>query len=606
MTVWRPGGWAGLQGGSVWGAPVNVTVWRPGTGRRMLVRARGGYREDMATTARSDLTDATRRQLYDLAKEHGIEGRSGMSKAQLVSALRNVDGLGSAASDGDGGTPAKTSGDGAPAAGDTMPGDGAPAADDAIPSDGPPAASSEDGAARGDVGGKPEVASRYEAFAELARRRAAGHMVPLPRYLTGNDRRLHVRQTLREDHQTRIATRSDDAEDKFEKLAGSLYSFFRGTCLLFYRDLAGEDAWMPTVLTLGDVHPENFGVMPSTDNVPIFGVNDFDEAYYAPFTWDLKRGAVGFMIGAQVEGELGRKHQRRIATHFIRGYIEGITTFAHDETEQDHQLREDNAPKLIRKLFSDAWERRSEWLADDYHDEYGRGFRVDDELVPLSSRRDEFQEVLERFVRENDIDVPQRAGDMRVKDVAIRKGQGTASLGLARYYLMIEGPRADATDDLILELKQARRSALAGLVPPSEFGFEGQGDRIAHAQGVQLVRGDVFYGNVEFEGLSFMVRERAPFRDDIDLDDLSKKQWRKYAAICGRTLAHSHALSDDIGNLDHDIEPKIVEAVGAHDLFTDDILRFADESADRVRRDHELFRADHALGAFRSVDVVYR
>jgi uncharacterized protein (DUF2252 family) len=548
----------------------------------------------MAAHSRSDLSDATRRELYDLAKDHGIDGRSGMSKEQLIAALRDVDG---AAPRSD-----ESSADG----GGDAPSDAGTQAGDATPSDGAPAAPDDTEVSRGDVGGKAPVASRFDAFQQLALSRAEGNVVPLPRYLTGDDRRLHVRQTLREDHQTRIATKDDDAEAKFDKLAGSLFSFFRGTCLLFYRDLAGEDAWMPTVLTLGDVHPENFGVMPSADNVPIFGVNDFDEAYYAPFTWDLKRGAVGFMIGAQEEGELGPKHQQRIVEHFVQGYIDGITQFAHDETEQDHQLREDNAPKLIRKLFKDAWEYRSEWLEDDYHDEYGRGFRFDDELIPLSSRREEFQEVVDRYVRENGIRVPERAGDMRVKDVAIRRGQGTASLGLARYYLMIEGPRADASDDLIIELKQARRSALAGLVPPSEYNFDGQGDRIAHAQGVQLVRGDVFYGNVDFEGLSFMVRERAPFRDDIDLDDLSKKQWRKYAKICGRTLAHAHALSDEIGHLDHDIEPKIVEAIGAADLFVDDVLRFAEEAADRVRTDHEYFKADHALGAFRSVDVVYR
>ena len=55
---------------------------------------------------------------------------------------------------------------------------------------------------------------------------------------------------------------------------------------------------MPAVFALGDVHPANFGGMPSADNVPIFGVNDFDEAHYAPFTWDLKRGAVGFLLAA--------------------------------------------------------------------------------------------------------------------------------------------------------------------------------------------------------------------------------------------------------------------------------------------------------------------
>jgi hypothetical protein len=49
----------------------------------------------------------------------------------------------------------------------------------------------------------------------------------------------------------------------------------------------------------------------------------------------------------------------------------------------------------------------------------------------------------------------------------------------------------------------------------------------------------------------------------------------------------------------------IIAAVGPEALFIDDILRFAEESADRVRRDHEAFQQDHALGACRSVDVIY-
>lgn len=70
--------------------------------------------------------------------------------------------------------------------------------------------------------GRPAV-SRVSAFAELARRRTAGEMVLLPRMLTGNDRRIHVRQTIREDHATRIATHNEEAREKFEKLAGSVF-----------------------------------------------------------------------------------------------------------------------------------------------------------------------------------------------------------------------------------------------------------------------------------------------------------------------------------------------------------------------------------------------
>ena len=454
--------------------------------------------------------------------------------------------------------------------------------------------------------GARDAASRFDAFEELARARARGEMVPLPRTLGGHDRRIHVRQTIREDHRARIDDGSEGARAKFDKLAGSRYSFFRGTALLFYRDMAGEDAWMPTVLCLGDVHPENFGVMPSADNVPFFGVNDFDEAFYAPFTWDLKRGAVGFAVAAEVEGGHGPKRRRKIVTAFVEGYVEGMTRFARDGDETRHQLRVDNAPPLITALLEDSLEQRSRWLATKYHDESGQGFRASRKLVPRPRRREEFQELMQRMVDASSIDVPARAGRMRVKDVAERVGQGTASLGLTRYYVLIEGPAEDGSDDLVLELKQARRSALAGLAPPNDFGVDGTGERITEAARVQLVNGDAFFGHVEFEGMSFMTRERSPYKNEIDLDELTKQEWVDYARLCGQTLAHAHALSDDVGERDVDIEPLVLDAIGVPELFVADVLAFATEAADRVRDDHDHFCADHALGAFATVDRVFR
>ena len=58
--------------------------------------------------------------------------------------------------------------------------------------------------------------------------------------------------------------------------------------------MVGQDSLMPTVMALGNVHRENFRIMPDVNGALIFGVNDFDETIYAPFTWDLKRGAVSF------------------------------------------------------------------------------------------------------------------------------------------------------------------------------------------------------------------------------------------------------------------------------------------------------------------------
>jgi len=503
------------------------------------------------------LKDCTRNELYKMAQARGVDGRSSMTKQELRLALRNQ-------SNGK---------------------------HDSQPSAEPD--------------GDAKVASRVGNFRNLAQARARGEFLMSPRMLPPEARRLHVRQTLREDHQERISRGSEDAQIKFDKLAGSLFSFFRGTALLFYRDMAGEDSWMPTVLTLGDVHPENFGVMPNANNVPFFSINDFDEAYFAPFTWDLKRGAVGFMIAAEEEGGYGRKKQRKIAKRFVQGYVNGVRRFAQDDSEHDHELRIDNAPPLIRELIEDALEDREKWLADKYLDEFKAGFRSNHKLVPISQRREEFEQLLKNFVKANHIKLPDRVGKLHVKDVAVRRGQGTASLGLPRYYLLLEGPLKTGADDIILEIKAARRSALEGLAA-YDHDFNAPGDRIALALRAQLVRGDIFYGALEFEGRSFMVRERAPYRDDIDLDDLSKSEWKEYAAICGESLAHAHALSDEVGDLQHDAEAEIIKAIGDEELFVDDILRFAVDATDRLRADHEAFKADHAMNAFRFVDRAFK
>ncbi|MFD1344589.1 DUF2252 domain-containing protein [Litorisediminicola beolgyonensis] len=451
-----------------------------------------------------------------------------------------------------------------------------------------------------------DLGSRVEQYRALAKQVADGVCVMRPRNMTGHERRMHVRNTILEDHEIRIAQKSTGAEEKFEKLAGSLFSFFRGTSLLFHRDLAGEDSRMPTVLVLGDVHPENFGVMPNADNVPIFGVNDFDDVSYGPFTWDLKRGATGFMLAAAEEGGHGRKRCRKIAKAFLKGYFKGMAYYAETGTESSEQMRPDNSPKVICRLFEQAEESRKSWLWDRYLDESGRGFRANHEFTPISSRVEEFQGYIDALAKKNDIKPGGRAGDLKVKDVCLRHGQGTASLGLPRFYVLLEGPSADATDDLIIEFKKARRSALEGLVPEMPFDAGGKGDRIEHGQGVHLVGGDVFYGSAEIDGDSFMSRERAPFRDDIDLDDLSKKSWKSYAKACGRALAHAHARSDDAGQLDYDIEPRILEAMMPRHLFFDDVVHFAEEAVERLERDHECFVRDYSLGAFERTLKRYR
>jgi hypothetical protein len=101
-------------------------------------------------------------------------------------------------------------------------------------------------------------------------------------------RRCRNTSPVPDDRAERINTHAQGTQVKFEALASDLYSFFRGTALLFYRDIAGRGAARPKDLLLGNVHPCNFGIKPNADNIPIFSVNDFDEVTYGPYSWDIK------------------------------------------------------------------------------------------------------------------------------------------------------------------------------------------------------------------------------------------------------------------------------------------------------------------------------
>src|SRR5690349_4369294 len=83
---------------------------------------------------------------------------------------------------------------------------------------------------------------------------------------------------------------------KFRKMAASPFAFYRGSASLFYADQVGDyrddsylDGRTSRVWIHGDLHAENFGTYMNSSGRLVFNVNDFDEAYVGPSSWDLKR-----------------------------------------------------------------------------------------------------------------------------------------------------------------------------------------------------------------------------------------------------------------------------------------------------------------------------
>jgi Uncharacterized protein conserved in bacteria (DUF2252) len=90
----------------------------------------------------------------------------------------------------------------------------------------------------------------------------------------------------------RIPVVRQDIALKHALMAQSPFPFFRAT---FYRwlqrwqDACAGEAKAPLLLAIGDLHIENFGTWRDEEGRLIWGVNDLDEVYPAPYTIDLVR-----------------------------------------------------------------------------------------------------------------------------------------------------------------------------------------------------------------------------------------------------------------------------------------------------------------------------
>jgi len=90
----------------------------------------------------------------------------------------------------------------------------------------------------------------------------------------------------------RLTLIRDDLELKHEQMAAGVFPFLRAT---FYRwaqvwpQVCKELNATPAVLSVGDLHVENFGTWRDSEGRLIWGINDFDEAYPLPYANDLVR-----------------------------------------------------------------------------------------------------------------------------------------------------------------------------------------------------------------------------------------------------------------------------------------------------------------------------
>src|SRR5262249_24783208 len=139
---------------------------------------------------------------------------------------------------------------------------------------------------------------------------------------------------------------------------------------------------------------------------------------------------------------------------------------------------------------------------------------------------------------------PIPAAELVVKSVARRLHAGLGSLGVDRYYVLVEGPTSDDGDDVILDVKEERGATGLAYVDAPDAAVEGE--RAATAERALDVHVDDWVGWISLDGRSFAVRALSPGKGSLPGKAFSSaSKLRDTATQLGEIVATFHARGDE-------------------------------------------------------------
>jgi uncharacterized protein (DUF2252 family) len=389
---------------------------------------------------------------------------------------------------------------------------------------------------------------------------------------------------------------------KFRKMAASPFAFYRGSASLFYADMTGayaDDTFLDErtsrVWIHGDLHAENFGTYMNSSGQLVFNVNDFDEAYVGPFSWDLKRFAASVALIGYAKA-LSDDVITELVTAFARSYLTELRAVAAGGDDAIGSITLANADGVLRRVLQQArLNTRVELLAGQTTiDDYERRFSVVDGVYEIDdAARATVTEAFERYLTT----LPERRSvATNIKDIVLRKGVGIGSAGLPSYNLLLEGHTEALENDVIIYMKQAQVPAVARWIDDDRVRgyFHHQGHRTAESQRALQAHADSWLGYTELNGVGQLVAEVSPYAADLDWSDVNEPdELNGVIADLGRAVARMHSVADDESShdlVDFSTEEAIVAAVDKDEAgFVAHLVDFAHRYGDQAREDHQDF-----------------
>ncbi|MBD2298069.1 DUF2252 domain-containing protein [Nostoc sp. FACHB-190] len=393
---------------------------------------------------------------------------------------------------------------------------------------------------------------------------------------------------------------------KMQKMSASPFAFYRGTAHIFYHDMqtlpssAFVNSSTSAIWLEGDMHMQNLGGMRDSNDNNVFDTTDFDEGYLGPYVWDLRRMAVSILLAAKENG-LSSADAQDVVRNFLDNYLNKMSDFKGTNDELSYRLDSGNTNDVVKDLIQQAASKSRSSLLNKYtliNSSGNRVFQTTSELQTLSSSTySSISAAMSSYVASIPSSKRYSNSYYNLKDIRLKLGSGTGSLGRYRYYLLIEGPSSATDDDRILEMKQETSSAVAIAVPgllPSSVYSSHEGARVTIAAKAMLANTDPLVGYTTVNNLFFMLHEKSPYQEDFDYTLLTTKtKFMDAMGYAGKIVAKNHAISDKDYNdaiVPYSVDKEVTHIVsGNKAAFKNEIVNFAVDYATQVEYDYASF-----------------
>jgi uncharacterized protein (DUF2252 family) len=377
---------------------------------------------------------------------------------------------------------------------------------------------------------------------------------------------------------------------KYEAMTENAFRFYRGTCHLFYEDLAASKALplSPLVWICGDLHIENFGSYKGDNKLVYFDLNDFDEALLAPASFELVRMLTSIFIAfdsLDIEPEKAMKMAQLFIKTYCATLVKGKAISIEPRTAKgivcDFLIAADNSTEkdVLKKRTVYKKNKIMLSLEDERH------FKIDKKL------KHELKTHINEWIATSS-DGPY---NYKVKGLIFRLA-GTGSIGVKRYLFLLKSTNTK-NKYLFVDMKQARSSSVLPYITTQQLQWPTEADRVITIQKRMQNVSASLLGTTVFREESYVIQQLQPVKDTIKFK-LLKDEYRDIYQVIDDMAALTASAELRSGGIQGSAIIDELAAWGNDTEWQQTIIDYSRKYAAKVKLYYKQYVIDYKAGKF--------